>query len=61
MTKALTIESFAYASPDRNRLVGTPGLENSMQYIWDTLADLDYYDLSRQRFSFGFNGTRVES
>lgn len=61
MTKALTIEAFAYASSEQNRLVGTPGLADSMQYIWDTLADLDYYDLSRQWFLFELNGKKMKS
>lgn len=61
MTKAHTIEAFAYASPDKNRLVGTPGLEDSMQYIWDILDDLDYYDISRQWFEFDFNGEKIKT
>lgn len=61
MTKAQTIEAFAYASPDKNRLVGTPGLEDSMQYIWDILDDLDYYDLSRQWFDFDFDGEKIKT
>lgn len=59
MVKAHTIESFAYASPEQNRLVGTPGFMDTMQYIWETLEDLDYYDLSRQWFEFDFNGERI--
>lgn len=61
MTKAQSIEAFAYASPDKNRLVGTPGLEDSMQYIWDILDDLDYYDLSRQWFDFDFGGEKIKT
>lgn len=61
MTKAQTIEAFAYASPARNRFVGTPGFDNSMQYIWDTLADLDYYDLERQWFRTRLDGHMIDS
>lgn len=61
MVKAETIESFAYTSSQKNRFVGTPGLGNSMHYIWDTLEDLDYYDISRQSFEFDFNGKRIET
>ncbi|KAG6355393.1 hypothetical protein INS49_003355 [Diaporthe citri] len=51
VSKAQTIEAFAYAYPEKNRLPGTPGFEDTMQYIWDILDDLDYYDLSRQRYN----------
>lgn len=61
VTTAQTIEAFAYASPEQNRLVGTPGLEDSMQYIWDTLDDLDYYDLTRQWFEFDFDGVKTKT
>lgn len=62
MATAQVIESFAYASPEKNRLIGTPGLEDSMQYIWDTLEELDYYDLSRQWFDCeGFNGMKIKT
>ncbi|KAL2289334.1 hypothetical protein FJTKL_02337 [Diaporthe vaccinii] len=30
IAKAETIEAFAYKSPDKNRLVGTPGFEDTM-------------------------------
>ena len=59
--KAQTIESFAYASPEENRFVGTSGLEDSMQYIWETLDDLDYYDLSRQWFEFDYLGEQIKT
>lgn len=61
MVKAHTIESFAYASPEQNRLVGTPGFEQTMAYILGTLGDLDYYDLYRQWFEFDFNGERIKT
>ncbi|KAI3400713.1 hypothetical protein diail_1922 [Diaporthe ilicicola] len=52
VTKAASIQGLAYATPDRNRLVGTPGLKYSMQYIWDALAELDYYHLFPHCFDF---------
>lgn len=56
MSKAQTIEAFAYASPDKNRFIGTPGFEDTMQYIWDTLDDLNYYNLTRQDFEVNYGG-----
>lgn len=50
IAKAETIQSFAYGFPEGNRLIGTPALELSMQWIWDTLDELDYFDLSHQDF-----------
>lgn len=61
VTKAQTIEAFAYASPQKNRLVGTPGLEDTMQYIRETLLDLDYYDLYRQDFELDYGGRKVKT
>ncbi|KAL1863042.1 hypothetical protein Daus18300_008198 [Diaporthe australafricana] len=50
VVKAETIQAFAYGFPERNRLIGTPALDLSMQLIWDTLDEFDYFDLSRQDF-----------
>ncbi|KAK7699592.1 hypothetical protein SLS64_011546 [Diaporthe eres] len=36
IAKAETIEAIAYASPDKNRLVGTPGFEDTM---WNIIAE----------------------
>ncbi|KAK2601352.1 hypothetical protein N8I77_010807 [Diaporthe amygdali] len=60
-SKAETIEAFAYASPEKNRYIGTAGLESSLQYIWDTLDDLDYYDLTRQSFEFTQRGRTFQT
>lgn len=61
VSKAQTIEAFAYASPDKNRFIGTQGLDYTMQYIWETLEDLDYYDLSRQWFELEYLGERIKT
>lgn len=60
-SKAETIQAFAYASPEKNRYIGTAGLESSLQYIWDTLDDLDYYDLTRQSFEFTQRGRTFQT
>ena len=45
------LEDFAYATPERNRLIGTPGHDNTINYLYDTVSQLGYYDVYRQPFS----------
>lgn len=68
MAKAQLFEDFAYSTPERNRVVGSPGLNASLQYVVDTLTALDYYDITLQNFtiptsssSFSIDGTVYES
>lgn len=61
VSKAQTIEAFAYASPEKNRFVGTRGLENTMEYILETLDVLDYYDLFREFYEFDLDGVRIKT
>lgn len=68
MAKAQMFENFAYSHPGGNRAIGTPGLIASQQYVLDTLAELDYYDVTTQNFSItrgrsslSIDGTILES
>jgi hypothetical protein len=51
MSKAQLFEDHAYSTPQRNRVVGSPGLEASLKYILDTVTALDYYDVTTQEFT----------
>lgn len=51
LERAQKLEDFAYASEQRNRLIGTPGHNDTINYIYDTLNALDgYYDVELQPF-----------
>jgi aminopeptidase Y len=48
---AQQLEDFAYASEERNRLIGSPGHNDTIYWIKDTLESLDgYYNVSLQEF-----------
>lgn len=48
---AQQLEDFAYASEERNRLIGSPGHNDTIYWIKDTLEALDgYYNVSLQEF-----------
>lgn len=51
MAKVQLFEDFAYSTAERNRMVGSPGLESSLQYVLDSLTALDHYDITIQNFS----------
>lgn len=57
MSKAQLLEDHAYQTPQRNRYVGTPGLETSLQWIYDTVTALDYYDVTKHEFTLINGGT----
>ncbi|KAL8420599.1 hypothetical protein RB594_003404 [Gaeumannomyces avenae] len=69
MSKAQILEDHAYSTPQRNRVVGSPGLEASLKYIKDTVTALDYYDVTTQEFtvlgageaSLSIAGTKYDS
>lgn len=69
MSKAQILENHAYSTPQRNRVVGSPGLEASLKYIKDTVTALDYYDVTTQEFtvlgageaSLSITGTKYDS
>lgn len=51
MAKAQMFEDFAYSTEQRNRVLGSPGLNSSLQYVLDTLNSLNYYDVTTQYFN----------
>ncbi|TLD08754.1 uncharacterized protein PgNI_07984 [Pyricularia grisea] len=57
MAKAKVLEDCAYATPARNRFVGTTGLDTSLQWVYDTLTALDYYDVKKQKFTVNRGGS----
>ncbi|KAI6372559.1 hypothetical protein MCOR25_003716 [Pyricularia grisea] len=57
MAKAKVFEDCAYATPARNRFVGTTGLDTSLQWVYDTLTALDYYDVKKQKFTVNRGGS----
>jgi hypothetical protein len=63
------LEDFAYATPQRNRLIGTKGHNDTIQYLYDTLSSLNgYYKVELQPFTtlvqtngtFNFSANGVE-
>src|SRR5690348_5123762 len=49
---AQQLEDFAYASKERNRLIGSPGHNDTVYWLKSTLESLDgYYSVSLQEFS----------
>ncbi|KAL2070124.1 hypothetical protein VTL71DRAFT_14804 [Oculimacula yallundae] len=51
LAKAKKLEGFAYATTERNRLIGTPGHNATITWIHDTIAAFpDYYTVSLQPF-----------
>lgn len=60
LAKAKTLEGFAYATAERNRLIGTPGHNATVNWIYDTIKSFpDYYTVSLQPFdlSVGVSAT----
>lgn len=51
LARANTLQGFADATPEKNRLVGGAGHIATVNYLYDTLAALDYYDVQRQEFT----------
>ncbi|KAL9112651.1 MAG: hypothetical protein Q9187_007747, partial [Circinaria calcarea] len=51
LAKANVLQGFADATPEKNRLVGGAGHIATVDYLYDTLAALDYYDVQRQEFT----------
>ncbi|KAL8920996.1 MAG: hypothetical protein Q9172_004238 [Xanthocarpia lactea] len=51
LAKSKTLEGFAYATPERNRVFGSPGHNATVNYLYDQIAALgDYYDVELQPF-----------
>lgn len=52
MAHTQALEDISYATPDRNRFVGSLGHNNTVQYIVDQLEALDgYYNVELQPFN----------
>ncbi|KAL9116302.1 MAG: hypothetical protein Q9187_007173, partial [Circinaria calcarea] len=51
LAKANVLQGFADATPEKNRLVGGAGHIATVDYLYNTLAALDYYDVQRQEFT----------
>jgi carboxypeptidase Q len=57
LADAQTLEDFAYSTPDRNRVFGSPGHNATVNWLQDELSSLDdYYDVSLQPFEALFSG-----
>ncbi|KUJ17171.1 putative leucine aminopeptidase 2 [Mollisia scopiformis] len=48
LDKGRILQDFAYATEGRNRYIGTPGHNATVNYLVDTLDALDYYDVEVQ-------------
>lgn len=51
LKKGQILQDFAYATEGRNRYIGTPGHNATVNYLVDTLDALDYYDIEVQPFT----------
>jgi hypothetical protein len=52
LKKANILEGFAFATKERNRLIGTPGHNSTVNWIKDTIMQYpDYYDYYLQPFN----------
>lgn len=51
LKKGEILQNFAYATDGRNRYIGTPGHNATVNYLVDTLSALDYYDVEVQPFT----------
>lgn len=51
LAKSQTLEAFAYATQERNRVFGSPGHNATVNYLYDQIAALnDYYTVEFQPF-----------
>jgi len=50
LKKGQAFQDFAYSWSGRNRLIGTPGHNKTVNYLYDTLLATGYYDVSYQPF-----------
>lgn len=51
LAKAKILEGFAYATPERNRVFGSPGHNATVNYLYDQVTALGgYYDVEIQPF-----------
>lgn len=50
LAKGQILQDFAYSWEGRNRLIGTPGHNKTVNYLYDTLVATGYYDVAFQEF-----------
>jgi carboxypeptidase Q len=50
LKKGQRFQDFAYSHAGRNRVIGSPGLNLTINYVADTLKATGYYDVSFQEF-----------
>lgn len=50
LAKSSTLERFAYATLQKNRLIGNPGHQATIDYLVATTSSLDYYNVTTQAF-----------
>lgn len=50
LAKARILEGFAYATPERNRQIFTPGHKATYEYIYNFMKDLSVYDVEYNEF-----------
>lgn len=51
LAKSKILEGFAYDTPERNRVFGSPGHNNTVNYLYDQITALeDYYSVQFQPF-----------
>ena len=56
LADAQTLEGFAYATPERNRVFGSPGHNATVNWLYEELSSLDdYYTVSLQPFEALFS------
>ena len=57
LEKGETLLGFAYESPTRNRVIGSPGHNATVNYLANSLRDLgDYYTVEVQPFKALYSG-----
>jgi aminopeptidase Y len=56
LAKAKILEKFAYDTPKRNRQIGTPGHNSTINFIYDTVNQYpDYYETYLQPYEMLLN------
>ena len=51
LKKGNILQDFAYSHPGRNRYIGSPGHNATVNYLVDTLTKTGYYDVAVQPFT----------
>jgi carboxypeptidase Q len=51
LKKGQLFQDFAYATEGRNRVIGSPGHNATVNYLINTISALNYYDIEVQPFT----------